>query len=188
MIIDDLRPGGRDLSGLSLSAGLPAFPFEWRGGEPLLPALQECLRKARGGRGAAVILARGRGCGPALALAEQLPVERLALIDPEPALRGRFPSFSPLERVNAFARRNLSLCVLDALGVEGKDARGARRLREGGFCAHARLARLALDVETDKELYTICENTLKTAITHFLRTGEFPKELAENAEMCIIDG
>ena len=187
MIIDDQRPGGQDLSGLSLSAGMPAFPFDWRGEEALLPRLQERLLQARRG-GAAVILARGRGCGAALALAEQLPVERLALIDPEPALKSRIPSLSHPGRLYAFARRNLSLCVSDALVVEEASARGARRLREGGFCAHARLTRLSLAGEMDKELYTICENTLKTAITHFLRTGELPKELAENEEMCIIDG
>ena len=35
-------------------------------------------------------LARGLGCGAALALSEQLPLERLALIDPAPALAFRW--------------------------------------------------------------------------------------------------
>ena len=188
LIIDDFRSGGDGLSGLCFAAGLRPYPFDWDGEERPLPALQGLLQQARRECGAAAILARGRGCGAALALAEQLPVERLALIEPERALRGGLARRAPLERLNAFARRNLSLCVSDALVIEHEDSRGCKRLRDGGFCAHARLARLTYGGERDKELYTICENTTKTAVTHFLRAGECPKELAENPEMCIIDG
>lgn len=188
VVIDDPGSGGRGLSGFCRANGLRAYPCDWSGAERPLSLLQGLLQRARGECGAAAILARERGCGAALALAEQLPVERLALIEPEASLNRRRVGLGPIDRLDAFARRNLSLCVSDALVIERADSRGARRLRSGGFCAHARLARLAFDVESDKELYTICENTLKSAITHFLRAGEWPKNLAENAEMCIIDG
>lgn len=187
-MIDEPGSGGERLSGLCCAAGLTGYPFDWNGTKRPFEALQDLLQQARGPSGTACVLARGRGCGAALALAEQLPVERLALIEPEASLIPRLRLLDPVERLNAFARRNLSLCVSDALVTERARERGAMRLREGGFCAHARLLRLACEGKSDKELYTICENTLKTAITHFLRAGDLPKNLAENAEMCIIDG
>ena len=48
--------------------------------------------------------------------------------------------------------------------------------------------RLLLDGECAKDLYTIREFAVKEAISCFLHTGEVPKPLAENSEMCIIYG
>ncbi len=188
LVIDDPRLGENALSGL-FSGKVQTYPFDWAAGEAPLPSLQSLLQSARRDCGEAAILARGLGCGAALALSEQLPVERLALIDPAPALAFRWkesPRSRKVRRLNAYARRNLSLCVAEALVVEGEAAGGFRRLSEGA--PKARPVRLALRGESGEKLYTFCENRLKTAITHFLRGEEWRKELAENEEMCIIYG
>ena len=188
LMIDDPGLGENALSEL-FSEEIEAYAFDWKARESPLPALQDLLQAARRDCGEAAILARGLGCGAALALAEQLPVERLALIDPAPALTFQWigsQKLNPVWRLNAYARRNLSLCVAEALVVEDEAARGFRRLSEGA--PQARLNRLALRGETGEKMYTFCENHLKKAITHFLRGKEWRKELAENEEMCIIYG
>ena len=180
---------------------LAARPFAWAAGERLLGGLQAQLQLAREGFRYSGILARGAGCGAALALAEQLPVDRLALIEPPEALH-TFPRPGPrapgdpalskrrrqVRRLNAFARRNLSLCVADVLVAEKPDAAFARRLWEGGLRDHSRVVRLAIPGEIGRVLYTNCENMAKRAIIDFLRAGVLPKELAQNPEMCIIYG
>lgn len=188
-------PGADALSGLLLGSGIPAYAFEWRAGEPLMDGLRTILHRVRRECGAASVLARGTGCGAALALAEQLPVERLALIEPAEALVHNLNRLwrsdrraSTVRRVGAFARRNLSLCVADALVIEGEQSEGWRLLHDGGMAAHSRLIRLAIPADTVDNLYTNCENALKRPVTGFLTAGELPKDLAENREMCIIYG
>lgn len=201
LVIDNLRPGENSLSGLLSACGARPFGYEWRPGAPLMDQLRTLLHRARVECGAASILARGTGCGAALALAEQLPVERLALIEPGEALRPFRSAHAmgatratgvlcasdrrQLCRINAFARRNLSLCVSDTLVIEGERSDGWRRLDEGGLSAHSRLYRLAIDAESGEIMYTNCENALKRAIIAFLCAGDLPKDLAENREMCI---
>lgn len=209
LVIDNLRPGENALSGLLSACGARPFAYVWRSGAPLMEELRALLHRARVECGAASILARGTGCGAALALAEQLPVERLALIEPAEALTPR-PFLRALNtgatrvaetpckreaadgwqlrRVCAFARRNLSLCVSDALVIEGERSDGWHRLEAGGLSAHSRLVRLAIPAESGEILYTNCENALKRAIIAFLCAGDLPKDLAENREMCIIYG
>lgn len=187
LIIDDPMSGENWLSGLSLPAGLRAYPFAWRTGEGLLSSLQTLLQRARSECGTASILARGAGCAAALALAEQLPVERLALI--EPTFRPCAPKVlaKPLGRIARYAARNLSLCVSDALIASREDQREAMRIARA-LSANCRVCRLDIPGETVPEMETICENWLKRAITDFLRGEELPKDLAQNPEMCIIYG
>ena len=185
--IDEPMSGENRLSGLSCAPGLVVFPFEWRAGEDALGALQTLLQRARSSCGAAAIVARGLGCLAALALAEQLPVDRLALVEPRLGrLRGRGTLARCFNRIALFARQNLSLCVSDVLIVQTGDTRAGRKLVSLGLGAHSRVARVELPAETAPELYTICDNTLKTAVTDFLRGGDWPKDLAQNREMCII--
>ncbi|MBR1820502.1 MAG: hypothetical protein IJ769_02645, partial [Clostridia bacterium] len=80
LMIDDPLSGENLLSGLSLDSSVRVYPFRPRVGERLWDRLQSLLQRARSECGAVAILARGAGCGAALALAEQLPVDRLALV------------------------------------------------------------------------------------------------------------
>ena len=188
LMIDDPMSGENWLSGLSLPATLRPYPFSWRAGEGLLGSLQTLLQRARGECGAAVLLARGAGCAAALALAEQLPVERLALVDPAfRRLRAPKALARPFNRMSYFAAQNLSLCVSDALIVAGEDSRDARRIARA-LSAQCRVCHLQIPGEGGPEMYTICENGLINAITDFLRGEDYPKDLAQNREMCIIYG
>ena len=204
LIIDELISGENDLSGFSFDwavkrgqAGLELFPLVWRGGD-LLGAAQAQLYAAREACDAIAVLARGTGCGLALALAEQLPVDRLVLIEPKlPRMRwwrrragtgedaGRR---AQLRRLWGFARRNLSLCVSDALLIEGQGASFGARLCAQGLSAHCCVRRLSIRGENGSILFTNCENEVKGCVEVFLRAGELPKKLAQNREMCIIYG
>ena len=179
ILIEDPLSGESALSGLSLPPEIQAFPFAWRAEERSFPVLQTLLQQVRGEYGSACILARGAGCMAALALAEQLPVERLALVEPVPARR-------QARRIALFAMSNLALCVSDALIVARNPGRMARRIARGiGF--HGRAA-LLLAGKSGDNLYTNREKIEKDALIGFLRDGVFPKELAQNPEMCIIYG
>lgn len=174
LVIDEIKSGENALSGLAFSKKLRVYPYIPRAREPLREGLQALLHRMRSERGAASILARGTGCGAALALAEQLPVERLVLLEPEAMFRRtmiweRFRGEAAekdidrqARRLCAFARRNLSLCVADALVVEAAESRGHRLLAEGGLGAHGRLLRLSSnDAEETRQ-----------AIERFLCVGE----------------
>ena len=192
LCIGDCTPGGEAASGRDLFSGLPgvaANPFDWEGGGDLWERLQQALHETRAGGGAVCIAARGIGCAAALALAEQLPTDRLLLIGPAPPPPALPPTLkAPLRRICAYARRNLGLCVTDALIVETAQSRFGRALIAGGLSAHSRVARLVIRGKSAGELLINREIVPKTALSHFLQTGECPKSLAENPEMCIIDG
>ena len=179
ILIDDPVSGEDLLSGLSLPDGLLAHPVQWRTGEKPLEALQALLQRVRKACGAAGVLALGAGCMAALALAEQLPVERLALVEPmfEPAgltfTRRRF---------TGFAMRNLALCVSDALIVGSGDSRVARQIARG-LRANGRVTRVSLPGGNGQDLYTICENDAQRAVFAFLLGEELPKDLAQTSEM-----
>ena len=140
------------------------------------------LQAVRSGCDICGIVARGTGCAAALALAEQLPVDRLVLYAPRltiPRDEGR-----QTRRMAAYARRNLSLCVADTLIID----HGRTPPRLSGWSAHCRVSRLLLPGGEGDKLYTIREIVSKMAVSCFLHTGELPKTLAQNPEMCIIDG
>ena len=203
-----------DGAGLGLgSPGAPSWafgltdvemrPFRCTNARGLWDQLQSALQRLDAGRGGRAIMAVGEGSAAALALASQLPVARIVLMDPVP-VRGRwrrdhrsYPGKNPeaedvlrkVRRLAGFARRNLSLCVCDLLIVE--HGRGAGRhgaVGAYGVPVNCRATRLLLNDECAKDLYTIREFAVKEAISCFLHTGEVPKPLAENPEMCIIYG
>lgn len=195
LYIDDFTSGKSDPSGPFLLEALPGLcvrrfarleePGAWDG---LRTALQSLRRECE----TVGVAARGAGCAAALALSEQLPVDRLALVDPMLSLRGFGLSNAPvsreLRRMAAFARRNLALCVSDALILEtGRDRSAGDRIL-GGVSAQCRAERLRFEVKTGDGMYRIREFEVKQAVSRFLRAGEWPKTLAENREMCIIDG
>ena len=167
----------------------------------LWSALQGALYEVRRERGEAAIMAVGTGCAGALALACQLPVEKLVLIDPSLPGRAALTGTGGVDcararqtqrtarRLAAFARRNLPLCVSDILTVEcRRDDDGGIPRRLFGNPVNCRVSRLLLRGGSAKELYTIREFEVKEAISRFLHPTEAPKPLAENSEMCIIYG
>ena len=182
LLVDDAMPGTANLSGLCAlleRRGVRARRFDASAGRDLHGRLQEAYYQARKGCAGQGIVARGAGCWAALALAEQLPVDRLILIGfdaPDTPRR-------ELARLRAFALRNLSFCVCDALLIdEGRPgfARAVRRLRG------LRGRQFALRVRADW-LQSRPESAAD-ALSLFLQSGELPKYLAENHEMCIIYG
>lgn len=196
LCIDELLPGRAPAGGAPLCAapGMLSRAFRPRGGEGLWEALQVALQALRAEARAAAILARGTGCAAALALAAQLPVERLALVDPllSPArVRGGGPNAraaSTERQVRAiarYARRNLSLCACDMLVLQ--HARGERISRRD-LSPYTRLTGLLFRGESREDLLNNREIMAKQALDGFLRTGDLPKSLAENPEMCIIYG
>ena len=176
-------------------------PFRCADVRGLWEQLQSALQGLDAGRDGRAIMAVGEGCAAALALGSQLPVARIVLMDPMAPVRGRwrrghrpYPGeaegvLRTLRRLAGFARRNLPLCVSDLLVVEHGRGAGCRGgMRAYGAPVNCRTARLLLDGECAKDLYTIREFAVKEAISRFLHTGEAPKPLAENSEMCIIYG
>ena len=198
LCIDDITSGTSDPSGPFLFRGLSGvetWPFRCPEGENLWDGLRVALQALRKRWETVGVAAQGTGCAAALALAEQLPVDRLALVDPLLSIRGTgrgggamSADARVLRRIAAFARRNLSLCVSDTLIVEtGADCVDCRRLADA-LSTHCRVERIRFDVKTGEKLYKIREIEVKQAISRFLQAGERQKPLAENPEMCIIYG
>ena len=178
LFIGDIAAGKRGFTGpfpFTQLDGVALRPFVPEGGA-LWEELQSALQRVRREFGGVSLLAVGRGCFAALALSVQLPVDRLALVWPR---RGE----GPLRRMERFARGNLALCVCDTLVVGGEGCLPA--LRAGGLGAHSRLTWLRSRGEGGLRF---AEDGLNLALSRFLRTGELPKSLAENLEMCIIYG
>ena len=166
-------PAARVLEG---ALGLRDACEAWAGGPNAYDAAQFAFQDRCARRAVKAVAAFGEACLPALALAIQLPVDRLALMFPRSnASRDR--------RLARFVRRNLSLCSADTLclGVdEGLLPRAARWMPHGSH--------LWLDAEGLEENapWTKCEFSVKNAICGFLQLGVHSKLLAENPEMCII--
>ena len=179
--------------------GVEVHPFHCANIRVLLDRLQSALHDLRREWGSAAAIAVGTGCAAALALACQLPVEKLVLIDPSAPARllwGRRNGdpddgqrVRALRRMAAFARRNLPLCVSDMLIVSLSAESGEDALRRAyGIPVNCRVNRLDVRGKSDKDLYTIREIAVKAAISRFLNPLESSKPLAENPEMCIIYG
>ena len=200
LYIGDIAAGLSDGPPRDWSSGIPDVEmhvFRYTQARGMWEQLQSDLQAARAGSRVCAVMAVGTGCAAALALACQLPVERVVLVDPVPPLRkprepGR-PGAGPeadgihrsMRRLAAFARRNLALCVGDILLV-GEGESGL--VRAFGDPVNCRVSRLPFPGKTAKELYTMCEFAVKEAISGFLHAAEAPKPLAEISEMCIIYG
>ena len=200
LYIGDFAAGFPDGTSRDWSCGIPDVEmhvFRCTQTRGLWEQLQFALQDARAGSQVCAVMAVGTGCAAALALACQLPVERIVLVDPVPPVR-RLSGLSlhearpevdglqrTLRRLAAFARRNLALCVSDILLVgEG----GSSLERAFGRPVNCRVSRVPSQGRTAKELYTICEFAVKEAISGFVHTTQTPKPLAEISEMCIIYG
>ena len=179
LLIDEPKPGEDALSGLCSclrGAGVNAAVFA--GGARLADALREAYCAAKAGCERGAVVGRGGGGWAALALSEQLPVDRLVLVDLQPANR----IARACRRVAAFARRNLAFCVSDVLIVATRPGDWPERLAEG--LPNSRVTRL----DACGDLRKNSDPAVKSAILSFLIDGELPKSLAENPEMCIIYG
>ena len=183
LLIDDFvetHPGLNGWADAMRRAGLRTGIFRGDARLNLYDRLQTAYQALRRG-GPATVLGVGAGGAAALALADHLPVSRLALIDVDLKWRGA------ASRLTRFASANAALCVSDVLVIAGDDAerqwRSARRT-----LPNARVSGLACLGGCGKYLQTDCEKALLKAVTAFLRSGELPKNLAENGEMCIIYG
>ena len=163
--------------------GVRAARFIWDRHERFHPSLQRAYQRIRRDDAVNGIVAIGAGCDCALALACQLPAERLALLEPVD-WQGRGEDARQLRRIRSFARRNAAFCVADALIVPGPNTDDACLKRLGrDLCA----CRRTLFIPSE-ELWSNRKEEFNFAILHFLRDGAAPKSLAENPEMCIIYG
>lgn len=154
LLSDPLRAGaqGRIIERMKRSAserdaGRNLFQIDFPEGEKCLPQAQAALWELRR-RCGWVCVAAERGCaGVALALAEQLPVDRVVLLGGTP--------FSPLpeggsaarrrelRRMDGFARRNLALMVGELLLIDVPEDE-VRRLMSGlGRNVHMRIGKQA---------------------------------------------
>lgn len=184
---------GRDFSTLLRRDGIEARAFTCGGREALWPALQSALWQVRAECKSTGIAAVGSGCAAALALSEQLPVDRLVLMFPRRAGKGREGLESAgrarqVCRLERYALLNLPLCVSEILMVHRASSAYARRLLVCGLRANSRLIELSLPPEKELKFIEDSGNGLISALSGFLRTGDLPKSLAENSEMCIIYG
>lgn len=193
LMIDDLMSGGGRLAGLSAclqTLGLNVCEFSRNEGANLHAQVQTSYHKVRNASDIACVLAAGTGCAAALALSEQLPVDRMVLIDDgrTPHTGGASAAWRrQVNRLAGFARRNLTFCVSDVL-LLNLDGKGGRRRLETilrGLC-HGQAYLMDLCDDFQDDFWTTHENVLKKAIYAFLEDGELPKSLAENSEMCII--
>ncbi len=200
LYIGEITSGTSVASGRFLFRGagdIAVHRFRCRDGEDLWDALRDELQTLRATYGTAFIVGLGTGCAAALALSVQLPVERLVLIDPvlmpgSPRALSRAQSdrwhenSGPVRRLARFARRNLFLCASEILVVERDSVPSGFPDRTGSLSPCSRLTRLCLRRKSAGEMCINGENTVNQAISGFLKTGELPKPLAENPEMCII--
>lgn len=188
LVIDGFASGEDSLSGLSsfLNArGVRAAAFCPNGGR-LHAELQRAYQRVRGAGDVAAIAAAGTACDAALALAGQLPADRLVLIGGARA-GGTLPDDwrGQLRRIRAFARRNAVFCVADVLAVEPLSDAGLDRLdRLGRALCNSRFRGAAVR----EDLWINRKEVLKMGVYRFLCDGVLPKSLAENPEMCIIYG
>lgn len=170
----DQLPSARVLEG---ALGLQDACEAWFGGPNAYEVAQFAFQERCAGSAVKAIAAFGEACLPALALAIQLPVDRLGLLFPRMSARRD-------RRLSRFVRRNLSLCSADTLFVG--DSLAGLLFRATRWMPHG--SHLWLDAEAREENvpWTKCEFSVKNAICSFLQMGVHSKLLAENPEMCII--
>ena len=188
LVIDGLLSGERMLSGLSSYLAARGVRAEdYRADRELLHlSLQLAYQRVRRPEGVTGAAAFGDGCVAALALAGQLPVDRLILVEP------RWPADLPegprelrrqAARLRGYAADGLPVCACDVLALlsgEDYDRRGLESLRRGLCGCRFYAVSLVGNVWNNRK------ELMKMAVYGFLRNGVLPKSLAENPEMCII--
>ena len=98
--------------------------------EPLLPQAQEALWRVRRRCGWVCVAASGGAVGVALALAAQLPVDRVALAGGRLLAPDAVPRPRSLARIDRYARRNLALVASEVLilDADAEEIAGFARL------------------------------------------------------------
>ena len=153
--------------------------FTPQGHESFYEQLQRSYQQIRRDEAVNGILGRGLGCDCALALAGQLPTDRLILLEP---LEWHGSGFEFLRRIQSYARRGAAFCIADVLVIPGPRT-SFSLIRWFQRCLSNSRLTIAEPSQPGK---TKREEIIKIAILHYLRHGVLPKSLAENAEMCII--
>ena len=168
LVIDGLGVRGMlsDMADFLRRHGVDAEEYARRPGEALHLSLQRAYQRVRRSDRINAIVASGVGCACALAVAAQLPVDRLVLLCPD----DEGMSAGEYRRVRTFGRRNAALCSADTLivGWSGRDAASLRRL---GSRLNACRVQAALAGE---ELWTNGKQTLKLGV--FGVTAQSPPE------------
>lgn len=186
LLIDEGFIGGGALEPLRSAlaeSGVRAERFAPDGPGDLHLQLQRSYQRIRRDGAISAAVGYGVGCDCALALAGQLPADRLVLLEPLQWV-GAGELGRQLRRIRRYALRGAAFCVAPVLIVPGPRTpegalRGLRRALSGGMATVAGVPLDCLSARKDR---------FNSAILHFLRHGVLPKSLAENPEMCIIYG
>lgn len=163
--------------------GVRAEVFRWPGPADLHMSLQRAYQRVRRDGAVNAIVAAGSGCDCALALASQLPADRLALLCPAD-WSGNGGLAKPLGRIRRYALRGAAFCVADVLLLPGMHTpeRLIERWRRALCGCRVNVVCPGGDMWTNRK------EVLKLGVFRFLCDGITPKSLAENPEMCIIYG
>lgn len=190
LVIEDPRSGGQTPSGLFAyleKMGIAAEKFGGMASGDVYGELLSAYQKMRASCGQAAVIGMGWGMYAAAALACQIPVDRIVLLSGEIKPENMTVNMRrQAARIARFAARNAMFLTSPVLiaDFEGDMDAGLRRLA-GGFvsCPVSVISHCGM---TDKKVWTNDERNINFQIYHFIRTGELPKSLAENPEMCII--
>ncbi len=161
--------------------GVRAEAFSWTEDSGLHAALQRAYQHIRRDGAVSGALAVGAGCDCALALAGQLPMDRLVLLEPLD-WQASGGGAKALKRVRGYAWRGAAFCVADALLLAGPATTDELVVRWRRALCNSRFTALRPSVD----LWTNRKEVLKLGVFRFLCDGTPPKSLAENPEMCII--
>lgn len=191
LMINELTSEERQLSGLSVflgKKGIYSRHFNIMEGKKIHSQLQLAYQKVCANSRERCIIGAGTGCIGALALAAQLPVDRLVLMDEVSSKEeGEMGKQRQFKRLAGFANRNISFCVTNALLIADRSESSlARMVKTARIMNNSRVCIIQIWGALRKDLCTNYESTGKEIIYSFLSTGEIPKYLAEKSEMCII--
>ena len=150
LIIDSEMSGEGTLSGLSsflIGNGVAADAYACVEPRRLHAELQQVYQRLRGRSERACIAAAGDGCFGALALAGQLPVDRLVLMTGEPWRPSPERLLRAFRRLCGYARRGAAFCVCEVLALRfGESRRGGADALLGDLCnCRVRVEQLSAD-------------------------------------------
>jgi len=191
LMIEDLSSGGQKLSGLSVfleKMGVHTELFRWDGREDIHVRLQNAFFQVRSENSKACIAACGAGILGAVALAVQLPVERMVFIEGHSSGQSEKKLIHrQVSRLYRFSRRNAAFCISDILRIlpAGEDSGKAVRATMKGL-VNCRIDTMDICERAGNKICPNGEHLPEMPIYRFLTAGEIAKSLAENSEMCII--
>lgn len=192
LMINELTSEERQLSGLSVflgKKGIYSRHFNIEDDKWIHAQLQSAYQRVCANSKERCIIGAGTGCIGALALAAQLPVDRLVLLDEAFGFNKeeKTNKRKPYRRLEAFADRNIPFCVTNALLIADKSEGSLERMmKKARAMSNSSICLIQIWGNLRKDLCTNCESEGKEIIYSFLSRGESPKCLAEKPEMCII--